>query len=143
MAPDPFNLERFVDAQAPVIDDVYDELRRGRKSSHWMWFVFPQFAALGHSPMARRYGIASLAEARAYLAHPVLGPRLVECCRLLLKVQAGSIEEILGRPDNMKFRSCLTLFMQAAPDQAVFSQCLDKYYGGEADARTVMLCAQG
>ena len=121
---DPFDLERFVAAQAPVIDEVCDELRRGRKTSHWMWFIFPQLEALGTSAMAKRYGIASLAEARAYLAHPVLGPRLQTCCALLLQVQNRNIHEILGHPDDLKFRSCLTLFGLAAPDVVLFSQCL-------------------
>jgi uncharacterized protein (DUF1810 family) len=137
MALDPFGLQRFVAAQASVIDQVRGELRRGRKTSHWMWFVFPQLAALGMSSMAKRYGIASLAEARAYFAHPVLGPRLLECCELLLQVQDRSIEDILGYPDDMKFRSCLTLFMAAAPEEEVFQQCLDKYYGGAPDPRTL------
>jgi uncharacterized protein (DUF1810 family) len=136
---DPFDLERFAAAQAPVIDDVCDELRRGRKTSHWMWFIFPQLEALGTSAMAKRYGITSLAEARAYLAHPVLGPRLQTCCALLLQVQNRSIQEILGHPDDLKFRSCLTLFGQAAPDVVLFSQCLDKYYGGKPDPLTVAL----
>ena len=139
MDQDPFDLERFVAAQAPVIDEVCDELRRGRKTSHWMWFIFPQLEALGTSAMAKRYGIASLAEARAYLAHPVLGPRLQTCCALLLQVQNGNIHEILGPPDDLKFRSCLTLFRQVAPDVVVFSQCLDKYYGGQPDSLTLNL----
>ena len=139
MDQDPFDLERFVAAQAAVIDDVYEELRRGRKTSHWMWFIFPQLEALGMSAMARRFGIASLAEARAYLAHPVLGPRLLACCALLLDVQNRNIHEILGHPDDLKFRSCLTLFRQAAPEEALFSQCLDKYYGGLPDPLTVSL----
>ena len=139
MDKDPFHLERFVAAQAPVIDEVCDELRRGRKTSHWMWFIFPQLEALGTSAMAKRYGIASLAEARAYLAHPVLGPRLQTCCDLLLQVQNRSIHEILGSPDDLKFRSCLTLFGRAAPDVALFSQCLDKYYGGQPDPLTIAL----
>lgn len=142
MQQDPFNLERFVVAQAPVMDTVYDELRRGRKSSHWIWFVFPQLAALGHSPTARRFGIASLAEARAYLAHPILGPRLLECCSLMLRVEHRDIHEILGHPDDLKFRSCVTLFRQAAPNVGLFSQCLEKYYGGEPDALTIRLCAE-
>ncbi len=136
MAADPHDLERFVAAQAPVIDTVRAELRRGRKTSHWMWFVFPQLAGLGNSAMARRYAIASVAEARAYIAHPVLGPRLVECCGLLLDVQGRAIGEILGHPDDLKLRSCLSLFMAAAPAEPVFRRCLDKYYGGVPDPRT-------
>lgn len=139
MQPDPFHLERFTIAQAPVIDAVYGELRRGRKSSHWMWFIFPQLAALGVSATAKRFGLSSLAQARAYLAHPILGPRLRKCCALLLQLQDRSIEEILGHPDDLKLRSCLTLFKEAAPDEALFAQCLDKYYEGVPDPRTVML----
>ena len=137
---DPFHLERFVAAQAPVMDQVRGELRRGNKTSHWMWFVFPQLAALGTSAMAKRYGLASVAQARAYLNHPVLGPRLIECCSLLLQVPNDDIGDILGYPDDLKFRSCLSLFMAAAPQEAVFQQCLDKFYGGVPDPRTMLLC---
>jgi len=139
-ADDPFDLERFVAAQAPAIDAVRGELRRGRKTSHWMWFVFPQLADLGNSAMAKRYGLASVAEARAYLAHPVLGPRLAECCALLLQAPGDDIEEMLGHPDDLKFRSCLTLFIAARPSEEVFKQCLEKFYGGAPDERTVVLC---
>ena len=138
-----FNLNRFVAAQAPVIDAVRGELRRGSKTSHWMWFVFPQLAVLGTSAMAKRYGIDSVQEACAYLAHPVLGPRLLECCALLLQVPNNDIEDILGHPDDLKFRSCLTLFMAAAPTERVFQKCLEKFYGGAPDARTVLLCWKG
>jgi uncharacterized protein (DUF1810 family) len=138
---DPFDLQRFCDAQAPVIDTVREELRAGRKRSHWMWFVFPQLAGLGTSPMAQRYAIGSLEEARAYLAHPVLGDRLRECCRLLLDGAADDIHAILGSPDDMKLRSCVTLFRHAAPREAVFSQCLARFYGGEPDERTLALLA--
>lgn len=141
MAPDPFDLARFVSAQAPVFSTVLDELRRGRKSSHWMWFIFPQLAALGSSAMARRYGLASVAEARAYLAQDLLGRRLRECCGLLLQIQDEPIKNILGHPDDLKLRSCLTLFQQAVPDEPVFSQCLYKYYAGVPDPRTLALCA--
>lgn len=141
MPQDPFDLERFVVAQNAVIDDVMRELRSGRKRSHWMWFVFPQLAALGFSPTARHYGIASLEEARAYLAHPLLGGRLRDCCAVLLQLQGPSAEEIFGNPDWLKLRSCLTLFQLAAPQDEVFADCLDKYYGGEPDPRTVALCA--
>lgn len=137
---DPHDLDRFVTAQAPVIGEVLDELRAGRKRSHWMWFVFPQLQGLGMSAMAQRYGIASLAEARAYLAHPVLGPRLLACCGLMLQVQGRSAQAILGSPDDLKFRSCCTLFALAAPHEGVFQQCLDRFYGGLPDPRTVALC---
>ena len=137
---DPHDLERFVGAQAPVIAEVLHELRGGRKRSHWMWFVFPQLRGLGTSAMAQRYGIASLAEARAYLAHPVLGPRLLACCALMLQVQGRGAQAILGSPDDLKFRSCCTLFALAAPHEPVFQQCLDRFYGGLPDPRTVALC---
>ena len=136
-----FDLERFTRAQAPVIDAVRDELRAGHKQSHWMWFVFPLLRGLGLSSTAQHYGIASLAEARAYLAHPVLGPRLRECCELMLAVPAPrSAHEILGSPDDLKFRSCVTLFGLVAPGEALFARCLDRFYGGQSDARTLGLC---
>jgi uncharacterized protein (DUF1810 family) len=141
MAADPFDLQRFVDAQDPVFDQVLRELREGRKRTHWMWFVFPQLAALGRSATARRFGIASIEEARAYAAHPVLGPRLREACAVLLRLQGPSAHEIFGEPDVFKLRSCLTLFAQAAPQEAVFHQCLQRYYGGEPDALTLQLLA--
>ena len=136
-----FDLQRFVSAQAPVIDAVRDELRQGRKRSHWMWFIFPQLAALGRSATARHFGIASLAEARAYLAHPVLGPRLRECCALLLQIKGRSAHEIFGSPDDLKLRSCLTLFRQADPGEPLFPQCLDRFYAGEPDPHTLALLA--
>jgi uncharacterized protein (DUF1810 family) len=129
---DPFDLRHFVDEQNPVIDEVFFELQAGRKRSHWMWFVFPQIAGLGSSAMAVRYAISSPAEARAYLAHPVLGDRLRECVRLV--VAAGRpIAEIFGHPDDWKFRSCVTLFAAAAPEEAVFSEALDGCCGGNPD----------
>jgi uncharacterized protein (DUF1810 family) len=136
-----FDLERFVAAQAPVIEAVRDELRQGRKRSHWMWFIFPQLAALGRSGTARHFGIASLAEAQAYLAHPVLGTRLRECCALLLQIKGRSAHEIFGSPDDLKLRSCLTLFQLADPSEPLFSQCLDRFYAAEADPRTIALLA--
>ena len=129
-------------AQAPVMDQVRGELQRGKKTSHWMWFVFPQLAYLGTSTMARRYGIESVEQAQAYLAHPVLGPRLVECCGLLLQVPNDDIGDVLGSPDDLKLRSCLSLFMAAAPQEAVFRQCLDRFYGGAPDPRTILLCRE-
>ena len=134
---DPDDLERFVQAQDPVLAQVRRELGEGRKRSHWMWFVFPQLRGLGHSAMARRYGIASLADARAYLGHPLLGPRLLQCTRLGRQAQGQSIASIFGSPDDLKFRSCMTLFAFAAPDEDVFTQALDKYFGGEPDPRTL------
>lgn len=134
---DPFNLQRFVEAQAPVYERVRAELRNGRKQSHWMWFIFPQIAGLGHSAMAQRYAILSLREAEAYLQHPVLGPRLRECTRLVVQVEGKSALEILGSPDDMKFHSSMTLFARAAPDEALFNACLDKYFDGRDDALTI------
>ena len=138
---DPYDLQRFVEAQAHVYDDVLDELLAGRKTSHWMWFVFPQLRGLGHSATAERYGIASLDEARAYLAHPLLGPRLRACTRLVLGAQGRSVHAIFGTPDDFKFRSCMTLFGFASPDEDVFDEALGRYFGGEPDPRTLALLA--
>ncbi|WP_419757454.1 DUF1810 domain-containing protein [Acidisoma sp.] len=140
---DGFNLGRFEAAQAPVITQVMRELRAGDKRSHWMWFVFPQLAGLGHSPMAQRYAISSLDEARAYLAHSVLGPHLVECTGLVNAVEGRSVHAIFGSPDDMKFRSSMTLFARAAPDEPVFRTALDRYFGGGEDPRTVELLGAG
>jgi uncharacterized protein (DUF1810 family) len=137
MADDPFDLQRFVAAQAPVYERVRAELRNGRKHSHWMWFVFPQIAGLGRSAMAQRYAISSLDEAKAYLAHPVLGQRLRECTRLMVQVDGKSAYEILGSPDDMKFCSCMTLFARAAPQDEIFGAALDKYFDGGVDASTL------
>lgn len=134
---DPFELQRFVDAQDPVIDDACSELRAGRKRSHWMWFVFPQLAGLGYSAMAQRYAIASLAEARAYLAHPLLGPRLRDCSALVLAVEGRDVHQIFGAPDDLKFWSSMTLFDVAAPSEPVFRDCLNKYFGGQSDRGTL------
>lgn len=134
---DPFDLQRFVDAQDPVMSEVRGELRAGRKRSHWMWFVFPQLAGLGRSAMAQYYAIASLDEARAYLAHPVLGARLRECSALVLAVQGRSIGEIFGAPDDLKFWSCMTLFAAADPSEPVFRDCLQRYFGGRSDRGTL------
>jgi uncharacterized protein (DUF1810 family) len=134
---DPFNLQRFVKAQEPVFDQVTAELRTGYKASHWMWFVFPQIRGLGSSRMAQAYAIASREEAVAYLEHPILGPRLRECTRLVNEVQGRSIEDIFGDPDFMKFRSSVTLFAHATSDNQVFLEALQKYYDGEQDESTV------
>jgi uncharacterized protein (DUF1810 family) len=134
---DPFDLRRFVSAQVSVYRDVVEELRNGRKRSHWIWFVFPQLRGLGSSPMAVRYGIGSLEEARAYLRHDILGPRLHECAQLLNEVQDRSITEILGWPDDLKLCSSLTLFAEAADDNQDFVALLDKYYFGQRDAVTL------
>ena len=140
---DSSNLQRFVAAQAPVFDTVLEELRAGRKRSHWMWFVFPQLRGLGHSATAQFYGLASLEEACAYLAHPVLGPRLDLCTRTVLASGGGrSLNAIFGSPDDMKFRSSMTLFAFAAPDtNNVFRQALDRWCDGRMDERTLALVA--
>ena len=130
-------LERFIDAQEPVLERVLAELRTGRKSSHWMWFVFPQIQGLGLSPTAQHFAIASRAEAEAYLRHPVLGPRLRACTRLVNEVAERSIEEIFGYPDYLKFRSSMTLFAHATADNQVFVEALRKYFGGEDDPLTL------
>jgi uncharacterized protein (DUF1810 family) len=135
-AADPFDLQRFVDAQDPVYDTVLAELRAGRKRSHWIWFVFPQLRGLGHSPTAVHYGIASRAEAQAYLAHPVLGSRLRECTGLVLAIDGRSAGEIFGSPDDLKLRSSMTLFARCDDDGADFRAVLEKFYGGEEDPVT-------
>ena len=136
---DPYDLQRFVDAQDRVHDRVLAELRRGRKASHWMWFVFPQVAGLGSSSTARHYAIEGLDEARAYLAHPVLGPRLVECAALAAAVEGGRAADVFGHPDDLKLRSSMTLFARAAPDEPVFTAVLNRFFGGEPDPRTLEL----
>jgi uncharacterized protein (DUF1810 family) len=135
---DPFDLARFVNAQdqGGTYQQALAELRRGRKTSHWMWFVFPQIAGLGSSPMARRYAISSLGEAAAYLAHPVLGHRLVDCARAVLQIDAARAEEIFGSIDAIKLRSSMTLFARADPDEPVFGQVLERFYAGRPDRAT-------
>jgi uncharacterized protein (DUF1810 family) len=135
---DPFDLKRFVDAQAPAYQRVVAELSRGRKQSHWMWFIFPQLAGLGFSEMAQRYAIASRDEAIAYLKHNILGPRLLECTALVNAVEGRTIREILGSPDDLKFRSSMTLFAAVSSDPA-FPAAIARYYGGVADRRTLEL----
>ena len=134
---DPYNLQRFVDAQSSVFEQVISELRQGRKRGHWIWFIFPQIGGLAHSATAARFAISSRQEAEAYLNHPILGPRLRECTRLLTLVEGRSIQEILGFPDDLKFRSSLTLFARVTPDNRIFQDALDKFYGGEYDALTL------
>ncbi|OMC37105.1 calpastatin [Mycobacterium colombiense] len=136
-AGDPFDLKRFVDAQEPVYGEVVDELRAGRKRSHWMWFVFPQLRGLGGSATAARFGIASLEEAGAYLRHELLGPRLRECARLVTAVQGRSIGQIFGSPDDLKLCSSMTLFARATDDNKDFLAVLDKYYDGRQDRLTL------
>lgn len=134
---DPFNLQRFVDAQAVVYGTVLGELRDGRKRSHWMWFVFPQLRGLGSSPTAVRFAISSIDEARAYLAHELLGPRLRECAGLVARIDGRTATEIFGWSDDMKLRSSMTLFAYAADDNGDFVEVLEKFYGGEEDSATL------
>ena len=134
---DPFDLERFVAAQAPVFDAVRGELQAGRKRTHWMWFVFPQIEGLGHSPMALRYAIGSLAEAEAYVRHDVLGPRLRQCTGLVNRIESRSALAIFGRPDDVKFRSCMTLFSRVSRQEEIFLAALARYFDGAADPATL------
>jgi len=139
---DPYDLQRFLDAQAPAIAQVLAELRGGKKRGHWMWFVFPQIAGLGRSEMARKFAIASLDEARAYLAHDILGARLRECAALIIAVEGRTVEEIFGSPDDLKFRSSMTLFARAVPQEAVFKAALQKIFGGQEDRATLEMVCQ-
>lgn len=134
---DPHDLQRFVDAQYPVYERVCSELRNGRKESHWMWFIFPQLRGLGHSRMATVYGISSREEAEAYLTHPVLGTRLKECTGLVNLVEGRSIGEIFGSPDDLKYRSSMSLFATVRPEDQVFKDALEKYFGGQLDFLTM------
>ena len=134
---DPHHLQRFVEAQDRVFEQALSELRGGRKASHWMWFIFPQIEGLGQSETARKFAIASRAEAEAYLRHPALGPRLRECARLVCRVEGRSARQIFGAPDDAKFRSSMTLFAAVAPAEEVFTAALQKYFGGQADALTL------
>jgi uncharacterized protein (DUF1810 family) len=135
---DPYNLQRFVEAQEPVFDRDRGELRDGRKRGHWMWFVFPQIAGLGHSELSRKFAISSRTEAEAYLKHPILGPRLRECTGLVNLVEGRSIAQIFGHPDDLKFHSSMTLFAHATSDDQVFRDALQKYFNGEFDRSTVV-----
>jgi uncharacterized protein (DUF1810 family) len=132
-----FNLERFVDAQIGVYDTALAELRAGHKRTHWMWFIFPQVQGLGHSAMAQRYAIRSADEAAAYLAHPVLGPRLRACAAAVASHHDRGVDEIFGHPDNLKFHSSMTLFADVAPDEAIFQTCLDQFFDGRPDPATL------
>ena len=133
---DPYDLQRFVTAQEQTYDTALAELRRGRKTSHWMWFVFPQVAGLGRSAMAQRYAISGLDEARAYLAHPVLGPRLLECARALTALEGRSAQQVFGSIDAVKLRSSMTLFAAAAPEEPVFGEVLERFSDGTRDEAT-------
>jgi uncharacterized protein (DUF1810 family) len=139
---DRFHLQRFVDAQHPVYAAVLSELRSGRKRSHWMWFIFPQVAGLGHSATSRTFAVSSLAEAAAYLAHLTLGPRLRECAALVAGIEGRSIDEIFGHPDDLKFHSSMTLFAHAAPREPIFAACLQKYFDGQPDPQTLALLSR-
>jgi uncharacterized protein (DUF1810 family) len=134
---DPFAMRRFTEAQEPVYDQVLAELRAGQKRSHWMWFIFPQIAGLGSSPTSRHFAISGRDEAAAYLSHPVLGARLKECVGLLLRLTGRSAHAIFGSPDDMKLRSCLTLFAAVAPEEPVFGKALEHYFGGQPDPATL------
>ena len=139
MTDDPHDLNRFVDAQHATYATALTEIRAGHKRSHWMWFIFPQFDGLGFSATSRHFAIKSVDEARAYLAHPILGPRLLECCEALLAIDARSATQIFGPPDDMKLRSCATLFAHVSRDGSVFVRVLEKYFGGQRDERTLEL----
>lgn len=139
MSNDSHDLQRFVDAQNPVYASVLRELRAGEKRGHWMWFIFPQLRGLGQSPMAQRYGIANLDEAMAYLRHPVLGPHLIECTRIVNGLKRQRIDDLFPYPDDLKFRSSMTLFHEAAPEVAEFREALDRYYAGAPDTRTLQM----
>ena len=136
-AADPHNLQRFLEAQAPVYETVLSELRAGRKRSHWIWFIFPQIAGLGHSPTAQYFAIHDMGEARAYIEHSILGPRLRDCTELVNRIADAAIHDIFASPDDMKFRSSMTLFSQAANDNGVFLAALQKYFAGEPDPQTL------
>ena len=138
-ARDPFNLSRFVEAQEPDYACALGEIRAGRKRSHWMWYVFPQLAGLGSSATSQRFGISSLDEAEAYLAHPLLGPRLVECAEALLAVPNRSAHDILGPPDDIKLRSCATLFALVSPTGSAFHRLLERFFEGAGDPATLRL----
>jgi len=134
---DPYDLQRFVDAQDSVYEEVCFELRDGYKRSHWMWFIFPQIKGLGHSPLANKFAISSLQEAEAFLDHPILGPRLRECTQLVSLVEGRLIDQILGHTDGLKFRSSMTLFAHATQDNEVFNLALQKYFRAEFDPLTL------
>jgi uncharacterized protein (DUF1810 family) len=142
MTHDPYRLDRFIEAQEGDYENALAEIRAGRKRSHWMWYVFPQFTGLGSSPTSAHYAIKSREEAKQYLAHPVLGRRLVECAEALLGIDNRSAHEIFGSPDDMKLRSSATLFASVSPDGSVFQQIIDKYFEGNSDVRTIELMSR-
>lgn len=134
---DPFNLQRFIKAQNFIYEQVLNELKKGRKIGHWMWYIFPQIKGLGHSQMAQKFAISSLKEAESYLENPILGSRLRECTQLVLNIEVHDIEEIFGYPDNLKFRSSMTLFLNATKDNKIFKDALLKYCKGQSDQLTL------
>jgi uncharacterized protein (DUF1810 family) len=136
---DPYSLSRFINAQETIFEVVLAELRSGQKRSHWMWYIFPQIEGLGHSPTSRYYAIKSLDEAREYLNHPILGSRLVECAEILLGIEGRTAAEIFGFPDDLKFRSCMTMFSWAAKANSIFDRVLEKYFDGKPDKETLKL----
>jgi uncharacterized protein (DUF1810 family) len=136
---DPYDLDRFLRAQEDDFEQALSEIRNGRKCTHWMWYIFPQFQGLGFSSTSRHYAIKSIEEARAYLDHPVLGPRLLACAEAAEKVAGRSATEIFGSPDDLKLRSCATLFARVSPGDSVFERLLEKYYGGQRDDKTLRL----
>jgi len=138
-AGDPFSLDRYVQAQAPVYEQALVEIRSGRKQSHWMWFIFPQFDGLGLSATSKHYAIQSVAEAEAYLSHPILGPRLVECALALLRLETRTAFDVFGSPDDMKLRSSATLFAHVSRDASVFHRLIERFFHGEPDERTLGL----
>lgn len=140
---DPYDLQRFVDAQAPVFGQVCSELREGRKRGHWMWYIFPQMRCLGSSSTSVRFAISSLAEATAYIRHTILGPRLKECSELVLAIDGLSIEEVFGYPDDLKFHASMTLFAQISPKEEVFHRALAKYFRGTAHQQTLDILQNG
>ena len=137
-----YDLSRFLEAQNNSYDTALREIRAGRKRSHWMWYIFPQIQGLGYSAMAQHYAIRDLGEAREYLQHPVLGPRLIEISEALLSLDESDPRRVMGSPDDLKLRSCMTLFQSAAPDQPVFGKVLDKFYGGQPDGRTLEILSR-
>ena len=142
MADDPYDLARFIEAQRGEYEQALAEIRSGRKRSHWMWYVFPQFTGLGSSPTSAHYAIKSREEAKQYLAHPVLGRRLVECAEAVLQIRDRSAHEIFGSPDDLKLRSSATLFASVSPEGSVFHRIIDKYFDGKRDVRTTELMSR-
>ena len=135
-------LNRFLSAQQPLYSQVLKELRNAKKTTHWMWFFFPQIEGLGNSPTAKYYSIKSIEEAKEYIAHPALGKRLLECTNILLQIENKTADEIFGSPDNLKLRSCMTLFNFVVPGQKVFADALQKYFAGEEDEKTIAILKQ-